>query len=77
MQKRRCICRTGTFGSDDRGAALVAFMVAGLVALVTAYLYTRLPVTYPSQGGTVTFIDQAFGSGLFTGSSVISPERFC
>jgi amino acid transporter len=54
-----------------RGAAPVAFMVAGLVALVTAYSYTRLSVTYPSQGGTVTFIDQAFGSGLFTGSANI------
>ena len=54
-----------------QGAAPVAFMVAGLVALVTAYSYTRLSVTYPSQGGTVTFIDQAFGSGLFTGSTNI------
>jgi len=51
-----------------RGAAPEAFMAAGLVALATAYSYARLSVTFPSQGGTVTFLDQAFGSGLLTGA---------
>lgn len=52
-----------------RGAAPVAFMAAGLVAMVTAYAYARLSVTFPSQGGTVTFLDQAFGPGLLTGTA--------
>ena len=52
-----------------RGAAPVAFMAAGLVAMVTAYAYARLSVTFPSQGGTVTFLDQAFGSGLLAGTA--------
>ena len=51
-----------------RGGAPVAFLVAGTVALFTSYSYTRLSVTYPSQGGTVTFLDRAFGPGLFTGT---------
>jgi hypothetical protein len=51
-----------------RGAAPLAFMIAGLVALVTAYSYARLSVTFPNQGGTVTFLDNAFGSGLLTGT---------
>lgn len=50
------------------GAAPLAFLLAGCVALVTAYSYSRLSVSYPSQGGTVAFLDQAFGSGLLTGS---------
>ena len=54
-----------------RGAAPVAFLVAGIVALTTAYAYTRLSVTFPGQGGTVTFLDQAFGPGLFTGAANI------
>jgi amino acid transporter len=54
-----------------RGAAPVAFMIAGLVALVTAYAYAHLSVTFPSQGGTVTFLDKAFGSGLLTGTANI------
>lgn len=50
------------------GGAPLAFLLAGLVALVTSYSYSRLSVTYPSQGGTVTFLDRAFGAGLLTGS---------
>ena len=49
------------------GGTPVAFFLAGLVAFVTAYSYARLSVAYPSQGGTVEFINQAFGSGVFTG----------
>jgi len=54
-----------------RGGAPVAFAVAGIVALVTAYSYARLSVTYRSQGGTVSFLDRAFGPGLLTGSANI------
>ena len=53
------------------GGAPLAFLIAGLVALVTAYSYTHLSVTFPSQGGTVAFLDRAFGSGLLTGSANI------
>lgn len=50
------------------GGTPVAFALAGGVALLTAYSYAKLSVVYPSRGGTVTFLDRAFGSGLFTGS---------
>lgn len=49
------------------GATPIAFAVAGVVALLTAYSYARLSVTYPSQGGTVEFLNQAFGEGITTG----------
>jgi len=52
-----------------RGGAPVAFLIAGLVALVTSYSYARLSVRYPSQGGTVAYLDRAFGPGLLTGSA--------
>jgi amino acid transporter len=51
-----------------RGAAPIAFLIAGLVALVTSYAYTRLSVAFPNEGGTVAFLDNAFGPGLFTGT---------
>jgi amino acid transporter len=54
-----------------RGGAPIAFLIAGMVALVTSYSYARLSVTYPSQGGTVAFLDRAFGPGLLTGSANI------
>ena len=53
------------------GGAPVAFLIAGIVALVTSYSYVQLSVTYQSQGGTAAFLDQAFGSGLMTGSANI------
>lgn len=50
------------------GGAPAAFLIAGIVALVTSYSYARLSVAFPSQGGTVAFLDRAFGPGLLTGS---------
>ena len=50
------------------GGTPVAFLVAGLVALLTSYSYAKLAVAYPSEGGTVEFINQAFGGGILTGA---------
>jgi amino acid transporter len=50
------------------GAAPIAFLIAGLVALVTSYSYSHLSVTYPNEGGTVAFLNNAFGPGFFTGA---------
>ena len=50
------------------GGTPVAFAVAGAVALLTAYSYAKLSVAYPSRGGTVAFLDRAFGAGMITGS---------
>ena len=50
-----------------RGAAPIAFLIAGGVALLTATSYARLSVTYPSRGGTVAFLNETFGSGVFVG----------
>ena len=49
------------------GGVPLAFFLSGLIAMITAYAYVRLSVTYPSQGGTVEFLNQAFGSGMVTG----------
>ncbi|AEM39752.1 DNA polymerase beta domain protein region [Pyrolobus fumarii 1A] len=50
-----------------RGAAPLAFLFAGLVALITAYSYAKLSVRYPSEGGTVEFIVRAFGRSFISG----------
>ena len=50
-----------------RGATPIAFIIAGVVALVTTYSYKNLSVAFPSKGGTVTFIDRGFGVDFFTG----------
>lgn len=51
----------------DAGAPL-AFVIAGTIALITTYAYAKLSVAYPCRGGTVTFLNQAFGLGLFSGT---------
>ena len=50
-----------------KGAAPLAFLLAGLVALLTARSYALLSKAYPSRGGTVTFLNRTFGAGLFSG----------
>ncbi|MES1953705.1 amino acid permease-associated protein [Salinisphaera hydrothermalis EPR70] len=52
----------------SHGATPAAFLVGGVIALLTAVAYAKLSVAYPSQGGTVAFIDAAFGSNLLSGS---------
>lgn len=50
------------------GGTSMAFALAGVVALLTTYSYAKLSVAFPSRGGTVTFLDHAFGAGMLTGS---------
>ena len=50
----------------SKGAAPIAFAFAGLIALMTAYSYVKLSLRYPSEGGTIEFIVQAYGNGLFS-----------
>ncbi len=50
------------------GATWVAFAIAGLVALLSAYSYIKLSTAFQSEGGTVTFIDKAFGDNILSGS---------
>ena len=58
----------GTAVSMAGGATPIAFAVAGTIALLTSYSYAKLSVAFPSAGGTVVFLDRAFGIDLFTGS---------
>lgn len=51
----------------SHGGSPVAFMISGLVALLTAYSYSKLSVAYPSSGGTVEFLNQGIGTGVITG----------
>jgi len=46
----------------------LAFIIAGSVAILTAFAYARLSVAFPGRGGTVLFIDRGFGNNLASGS---------
>ena len=62
---------TGLTVQMTRGGAPLAFVVAGVVALLTSYSYLKLTLRYPGEGGTVAFLNQAFGGGVFTGAANI------
>ncbi|QNM86559.1 amino acid permease [Polaribacter pectinis] len=50
-----------------KGGTPIAFLFAGIIALLTAYSYAKLSKKYPENGGTVKFIHQQFGNGVFAG----------
>lgn len=50
-----------------KGGTPIAFLFAGLLALITSYSYVKLSKTYPDRGGTVKFINQGFGKSIFSG----------
>ena len=51
----------------SHNAAPVAFLIAGLIALITAYSYSKLSSRYPSEGGTIEFLVKAYGTGVVSG----------
>lgn len=50
-----------------QGGTPVAFLIAGIIALLTAISYSKLSLSYPSGGGTVKFMNIGFGVGIFSG----------
>lgn len=51
-----------------KGGTPIAFLFAGILALITSYSYVKLSKTYPDRGGTVKFINQGFGKSVFSGA---------
>ncbi len=50
-----------------KGATPIAFLFAGILALITAQSYQKLSLAYPDRGGTVRFINEGFGINVFSG----------
>ena len=51
----------------SKSAAPLSFLIAGIVALTTAYSYAKLSIRYPSKGGTTEFLVKAYGTGVLSG----------
>ena len=54
--------------TSTQGAVPIAFLIGGAIALVTAHCYSKLSVAFPDRGGTVSYLDRAFGNRPITGS---------
>ncbi len=48
-------------------AAPVAFALGGIIALLTGWSYARLGLAFRSDGGSFTYLEQAFGHGNIAG----------
>ena len=57
----------GTACQIGGNAVYISFVIAGIVALFSAYSYAKLGVRYPSAGGPVEFLVRGFGSGILSG----------
>ncbi len=52
-----------------KGGTPVAFLIAGIIAVITAYSYARLSLFFPNKGGTVHYINKGFGKNVFSGGT--------
>lgn len=56
---------TGHAAEKSGPDAVLALIIAGLLTLPVAINYTELATTYPVTGGTMAYVREAYGSGLF------------
>ena len=52
-------------------AVWVSFLIAGIISLLTGYSFVQMGIRYPSRGGIVEYLVQAYGPGIFSGACAI------
>ena len=57
----------GEAGAVAGSAVWISFVLAGLISTLLGYTLVKLGVRYPSSGGLVTYLVQAFGNGRLVG----------
>lgn len=58
----------GQAGTLAGSAVWISFLLGGAIALLSGYSIGRLGARYPSAGGVVEYLVQAFGIGRFSGT---------
>jgi len=53
--------------STSQGGTPISFIVAGIIAIITAYAYAALANHIPDKGGTSAYINASFGKNVFSG----------
>src|SRR5829696_71247 len=57
----------GVVAQAAGNAMWLAFLIGGVVALLSTYSYAKLGATFPSAGGAVHFLVKSFGDGVLAG----------
>ena len=58
----------GEAGAIAGNLVWVSFIIGGIIALLSGYSLAKLSSSYPSRGGTVEYLVQCYGEGVFSGS---------
>lgn len=58
----------GEASSISGSAVYLSFIIGGVIALFSGYSLGKLGARYPSAGGIIEYLTQAYGAGTFTGS---------
>lgn len=58
----------GEAGAIAGNLVTVSFLVGGVIALLCGYSLSRLAVYYPSRGGIIEYLVQAYGEGVISGA---------
>ena len=58
----------GEAGAIAGNLVTVSFLVGGVIALLCGYSLSRLAVRYPSRGGIIEYLVQAYGEGVISGA---------
>ena len=55
----------GVAAAHAGSAVWLSFLAAGIIALLTGHSFAQLGIRYPSQGGAVEYLVQAYGPDGF------------
>ncbi|VAW49074.1 hypothetical protein MNBD_GAMMA04-2092 [hydrothermal vent metagenome] len=61
----------GEASAISGSAVYISFIIGGIIALFSGYSLGKLGARYPSSGGIVEYLSQAYGVGFFTGTMSI------
>jgi amino acid transporter len=61
----------GEAGAISGSAVYISFIIGGIIALFSGYSLGKLGARFPSAGGIVEYLSQAYGIGFFTGTMSI------
>ncbi len=58
----------GEASAISGSAVYISFIIGGIIALFSGYSLGKLGARYPSAGGIIEYLTQAYGIGFFTGT---------
>ncbi|MRI83798.1 MAG: amino acid transporter [Nitratiruptor sp.] len=58
----------GEAGAIAGNLVILTFILGGIIALLAGYSLAKLALAFPSRGGVIEYLVQAYGEGIFSGA---------